>query len=282
MEDRKAMDSSEAMDGSEAPFDLRAWARLKEQLRDLPGAVVAFSGGVDSTVLLAACAEILGKVRVRAVIADSASLARSELAEARRLAASLGVELTELRTGELGDPRYRANAGDRCFWCKEALFEGATPLAAALGWPLLYGENLDDGSDHRPGARSAAQRGVRAPLRDAGWTKQIVRAYARSRGLPVADKPSNPCLASRLPVGVPVSRAALARVEEVEAALRRRGYRILRARHLDDRRLRLEFGEADLERALGEAGHLAELGRSAGYATVEVDPRGYRSGSVAR
>lgn len=258
-----------------------ACARLEALLRPLPGAVVAFSGGVDSTVLLAACAEVLGRERVLAVIADSASLPRRELEEARALAARIGVALVELATQELQDARYLANTGDRCFWCKEALFRAAAPLAAARAWPLLYGENADDAREHRPGARSAAARGVLAPLRDAGWTKEQVRAQARARGLPVADKPAAPCLASRLPVGVPVTLPALRRIEELEAALHERGYAVVRARHLAAQRVRLEFGAGDLERARTEAGVLRDLAAAAGYADAEIDPAGYRRGSVA-
>lgn len=258
------------------------WPRLRAELQGLPGAIVAFSGGVDSAALLFACREALGRERVLAVIADSPSLARAELDEARRVAAQVGVELRELGTDELHDERYRANSGDRCFWCKEALFEQTAPLAGQLGWPVLYGENADDSGDHRPGAASAARRGVRAPLRDAGWSKAMVRAYARAAGLSVADKPAMPCLASRLPVGVAVSAAALAQVEGLEAAIRARGFRIVRARHLSAESVRLEFGAGELSRAQAMAKELAGLARAAGYREAVIDPAGYRRGAVAR
>jgi len=256
------------------------WEALVARLETLPGAVVAYSGGVDSGVLLAACLEVLGADRTLAAIADSPSLARSELADARALAAELGAPLQVLDTRELADPRYAANSGDRCFWCKEALFVAAAPLADARGWALLYGENADDAGEDRPGARSAAQRRVGAPLREAGWGKAEVRAFARARGLRVADKPAMPCLASRLPVGVAVTAGALAQVEGLEAALRARGYRVLRARHHSAHRVRLEFAPDELGRALGEREALAALALEAGYAETEIDTGGYRTGGA--
>ncbi|MFQ5749747.1 MAG: hypothetical protein ACE5H3_09855 [Planctomycetota bacterium] len=256
-------------------FDL---PRLRGVLEPLPGAMVAFSGGVDSSVLLCACLEILGRSRVAAVLANSPSLARREYREAREVAAGLRAELIELRTREAEDPRYLENRGDRCYWCKESLFTGAGPLARARGWALLYGENADDVARDRPGSRSARERGVLAPLREAGWTKEMVRAFARARSLPVADKPSMPCLASRIPVGQRVTGEALARVELLEDALRRRGYRVVRARHLSPQKVRLEFGGQDLARAREEAHLLARLARQAGFGQMEIDPRGYRQG----
>lgn len=258
---------------------VEAEARLRASLADLPGAAVAFSGGVDSGVLLAAAVEALGRERVVAVIADSPSLARRELAEARAFAAAQGVELVELRTAELEDPRYRANSGDRCFWCKEALFAAAEPIARARGFALCYGENADDVGEDRPGARSAAARGVRAPLREAGWTKDQVRAFARARGLALAEKPAAPCLASRLPVGVRVSAARLARIESFEENVRARGFRVLRARHLSDARAALEVGDEELARARDLFGLLRADAGLAGYAALEL--RAYRRGAVA-
>lgn len=254
-------------------------ARLRAAFDGMAGAVVAFSGGVDSTVLAAAAREILGADRVLAAIADSPSLARAEFAAARTSAAAIGVALAVIRPGELEDPRYRANAGDRCYWCKEALFAAAAPLAAARGWTLCYGENADDAAETRPGARSAAERGVRAPLREAGWRKADVRAYARARGLACADKPAAPCLASRLPDGVAVSAAALARVEGLEDSLRRRGFAVLRARHYGDERAVLEFGAEDLARARGLERLLRADAALHGYREVEL--RAYRRGAAA-
>ncbi len=258
-----------------APADPEA--RLRRVLGGLPGAVVAYSGGVDSSVLLAAAIATLGPARVVAVIADSPSLARRELAEARAQAAALGAELLVLRTAEMEDPRYRANAGDRCFWCKEALFAAAEPIARARGFALCYGENADDPAEDRPGARSAAARGVRAPLREAGWSKEQVRAYARARGLASAEKPAAPCLASRLPTGVPVLAESLAQVERYEESVRARGFRVLRVRHLGAARAALEIGEDELAQARTLEALLRADGGLAGYREM----RAYRRGAAA-
>lgn len=256
------------------------WARLAEILHTLPGAVVAYSGGVDSAVLLAAAREVLGAGRVLAVIADSPSLARAELAAARAQAGRIGVPLRVLATAELADPRYRANAGDRCYWCKEALFAAAQPLAAERGWTLCYGENADDLGEHRPGARSAAERGVRAPLREAGWDKAAVRAFARARGLPSAEKPAMPCLASRVPDGVPVSAEVLARVENLEAAVRARGFAIVRLRHYGEATAVLEVDAAELPRARALERLLRADAALAGYDALTL--RAYRTGGATR
>lgn len=256
-----------------------AESRLRHILASWPGAAVAFSGGVDSTVLLAAALECLGPDRTVALIADSPSLARRELAEAREQATALGAPLLVLQTGELSDPRYQANAGDRCFWCKEALFQAAEPVARARGFVLCYGEHADDLQEDRPGARSAAARGVRAPLREAAWTKADVRAFARDRGLLVAEKVSSPCLASRLPVGVEVSREALSQVERLEESVRARGFQILRARHLGADAVVLELEEAELPRAATLEALLRADASLAGYAQFSL--RAYRRGAVS-
>jgi uncharacterized protein len=264
---------------SSATAPAEAQARLRGILAAWPGAVVAYSGGVDSAVLLTAALEVLGRDRVLAVIADSPSLPRRELEEARAQAAALGAPLEILSTQELNDPRYQANAGDRCFWCKEALFLAAEPLARARGFVLCYGENADDLNEERPGARSAAARGVRAPLREAGWHKSDVRAFARARGLQVAEKVSSPCLASRLPVGVPVSRAALTQVERMEDAVRARGFQVLRARHMAADTVVLELDAAELPRATALEALLRADASLAGYASFSL--RAYRRGAVA-
>lgn len=256
------------------------WPALAARLEGLPGLVVAFSGGVDSTVLLAAALEVLGPDQVLAVIADSPSLARAEKEDALRIAAALGASLQILDTRELEDPRYRANSGDRCFWCKEQLFTYAEPVAAQKGWPLAYGENASDVGDHRPGSQSAAARGVLAPLREAGWEKTHVRAYAAARQLDVAEKPAAPCLASRIAVGVAVDLEALEQVEQLETALKERGYRILRARHLGGETGALEFEASEMPRATAEWPALQALAAEYGFRDCSL--RTYRSGSVAQ
>lgn len=221
---------------------------LGRSLAELGSLAVAFSGGVDSAVLLHAAHAALGE-RCAALTADSPSLPRAELAAARELSASIGVPLVVLETRELEDPRYRANQGDRCYFCKHELFERMRAWARAQGFEhLAFGEIADDALDDRPGARAAAELSVLAPLSAAGFTKEDVRRYAREAGLPVAEKPSSACLASRVPVGTEVTAERLARVEEAEACLRARGFRVLRVRH-HGIRARVEVGEAELARA---------------------------------
>lgn len=220
---------------------------LDRALGSLGRVAVAFSGGVDSTVLLHAAHRVLGPSDGVAVIADSPSLPRAELAEARRVAAAIGARLVEVRTAEGDDPRYRQNAGDRCYFCKAALFDAMGEFARAEGFGVLaFGEIVDDWSDDRPGARAAREFGVVAPLSAAGLGKADVRRYAAEHGLEVADKPASACLASRIPVGTEVTPERLARVERAEAALRALGVRVLRVRH-HGTHARVEVGADELE-----------------------------------
>jgi uncharacterized protein len=252
---------------------------LDSILQQEAGWVIAFSGGVDSSVLLAATAAAVGKDRVLAVIADSDSLARRELTSALRTAASLGVMVEQIHTEEMNDERYRANTGDRCFWCKEALFVRASEIAQERGWALAYGEHADDHDDHRPGAQSAVLREVRAPLVEAGWGKEDIRAFARERDLAVADKLSSPCLASRVAVGQEVSPSILKRIEGIEASLHDRGFALVRARHLGPHQLRLECGEEEYAQAQDSIESMHALAREHGYTEFALAP--YRRGSVA-
>ncbi len=218
--------------------------RLRQELEGLDHLVIAFSGGVDSSVLLHAALQALPG-RVLAVVADSPSLPRAELAQARQLAALLGAELEVVETQELELASYRANRGDRCYFCKRTLYAAMEQAARARGWTTLaFGEITDDLLDVRPGARAAAERGVLAPLSAAGFSKADVRAYARHFALPVADKPASACLASRIPVGTEVTRAALERIEAAEARVRALGFRVLRVRDHGER-ARVEVGDAE-------------------------------------
>jgi uncharacterized protein len=258
-------------------------AALHSQFTDLPGVLVAFSGGVDSGVVLAAAVRALGADRVVAATAVSPSLPAAERAAAHEFALSLGVRHEQPRTDELSRPGYVANAGDRCAFCKSELVDVLTPLAAELGIAdVVTGTNADDlRAGFRPGIRAAAERGAWAPLARAGMTKDDVRAAARRWGLPLADKPAAACLASRIAYGVPVSAAGLARVERAEAALRAAladaglPVRDLRVRDLGDDVARVEV-DAALVPAVGP-GLLAAV---TGFARVELDPRGFRSGAM--
>lgn len=259
-------------------------ADLHERLRALGGVLVAFSGGADSAFLLAAATRALPADRVVAATAVSPSLASGELAAAAEYAASLGVSHLTPRTDEMSREGYRANAGNRCYFCKAELVDVLAPLAADLGLPAIAtGTNADDAvAGFRPGIRAAAERGAVTPLRDAGLSKSQVRTASRQWGLVTADKPAAACLSSRIAYGVEVSAARLARVDRAEAALRaalgRAGLTTenLRVRDLGGR-ARVEVDPALAPVLTGRADLLAAV---AGFAQVEVDPRGFRTGAM--
>ena len=244
-------------------------ARLLDSLRELESLAVAYSGGVDSAVLLHAAHSVLGD-KACGVIADSPSLPRRELSEALELARTIGARVEVIRTNELDDERYRANAGDRCYFCKSALFSAMEPWARAQGFrALAFGEITDDLSDIRPGARAAKEFGVVAPLSAAGFSKEDVRRYAREAGLVVAEKPSSACLASRLPVGTRVSAERLGRIERAEEALKQLGLRQLRVRDLGES-ARVEVGRDELVFARERMGEIGLRLAAEGFARHEL------------
>ncbi len=262
---------------------------LHTDLAAVPGVLVAFSGGVDSGVVLAAAVRALGADRVVAATAVSPSLPAAERAAAHAFAVGLGVRHEQPRTHELAREGYVANAGDRCFFCKAELVDVLTPLAARLGIAdVVTGTNADDlRAGFRPGIRAASERGAWAPLARAGMTKDDVRAAARRWGLPLADKPAAACLASRIAYGVPVSAQRLARVEAAETALRA----ALSEAGLPVRDLRVRdlgpVGGQETARVEVDRNRVADLiarpdllAAVPGFARVEVDPRGFRSGSM--
>ncbi|MGY1660419.1 ATP-dependent sacrificial sulfur transferase LarE [Geodermatophilus sp. SYSU D00705] len=258
---------------------------LEAQLAPLPGVLVAFSGGVDSGLLLAAAVRALGTDRVVAATAVSPSLPAAEREGAVAFAASLGVRHELPRTDELSRAGYVANAGDRCAFCKTELVDVLLPLAAGLGISdVVTGTNADDlRAGFRPGIRAAADRGAWAPLARAGLTKDDVRAAARRWRLALADKPAAACLASRIAYGVPVSAERLARVEAAEGALRAAladaglPVRDLRVRDMGDDVARVEVDAAVVPALTARPDLLAAV---PGFDRVDVDPRGFRSGSM--
>lgn len=256
-------------------------ARLRTTLQGLERAVIAFSGGVDSTFLLRVAADTLGE-RVTALTAISPSIPEEDRARARRLAAALGVRQVVIESRELADPDYAANPSNRCYFCKRELFRLCASQAKAFEVPaILDGTNLDDLADHRPGRRAAEECGVRSPLVEARMTKADIRALSREMGLETWDQPSSPCLSSRIPYGTPVTREALARIHACERFLRQRGFRDVRVRHHGDL-ARIEVGRGELERLLDAGLRAAVIAhfKSAGYVYVALDLEGFRSGSA--
>jgi len=270
------MDEQDARD-----LDARA-DELRRLLAELPRAVVAFSGGVDSSLLAAAAVEALGD-RALAVTGVSPSLAPSEREEARRVAATIGIAHREIETHEIDRPGYVENSPERCFECKDELYSLLDALAREdLGDAVvLDGANADDSGDFRPGRRAAREHGVRSPLAEAGFTKADVRALAKRLGVPTWDKPAMACLASRIPYGSEVTPEKLRQIAGAELALRKLGLRELRVRH-HDRVARVELGPAELASALAEPlrSQIVAAVKSAGFAYVAVDLEGFRSGSL--
>ena len=251
---------------------------LRNHLANLQAALVAYSGGVDSAVLMAVAHDVLGP-RATAVTAVSPSLSAHELGAAQELARRQGWDHVLVETHEGDREEYARNDPQRCYWCKTELFEVLRPLAAERNATLLVGTNEDDLSDHRPGLRAARENDAAAPLAAAGLTKQDVRALAQSLGLGVADKPASPCLASRFAYGVRVTREGLARVERAEEIVRGLGFGEFRVRDHGDL-ARIEVASHDIERAAQLSDELSERLRELGYRYVTLDLGGFRSGSL--
>lgn len=252
-------------------------AALRSTLATLPGLVVAFSGGVDSSVLLAEAHAVLGD-RAVAATAVSPSLAPSEREVARAVAAAIGADHVEVETFEGRRPAYVANGRDRCFHCKSELFDRLAALVERYG-RVAVGTIVDDLGQHRPGHLAAAQRGVLTPLADAGMTKADVRELAARHDLPTADAPAQACLASRVAYGLPVTPDRLGRIAAAEAWLGARGFRTRRVRDHGDR-ASVEVAAAEVPRLERLGAELAAHLGSLGWAHVDVDPRGYRTGSL--
>ena len=256
---------------------LRTW--LREQRR----IAVGYSGGVDSAYLVAVAVGELGAANVLAVTGRSASYPESQWAAARETARTIGVDVLEIDTDELNDPRYAANPTNRCYFCKTELWSLVVPAARERGISVVAdGTNADDLHGHRPGAQAALEHGVVSPLAMFGFTKAEIRERSEALGLPTWRQPSSPCLSSRIPYGTPVTVGRLRRVERAEAALRSLGIASdLRVRHFGDlARVELasaellEWSNGDRREALDRA--LADVG----YTRVEIDPRGFRSGAL--
>jgi uncharacterized protein len=254
-------------------------AGLQDRVAPLGSAIVAFSGGVDSSVVAAVAQRALGP-RALAVTAVSPAVAAGELDGARRVAAHIGIAHETIATDELGREGYRRNGRDRCYFCKTELYDALGAIAVERGYgALLSGANADDAGDWRPGLRAAAEHGVRHPLLEAGASKRDVRALARELELPSADKPATPCLASRIPYGTAVDPEALAQIDRAERAVRALGFGVLRVRHHGILG-RLEIDAPDLARALAEEERITAAIRAAGYAHAVIDREPFRSGRL--
>ena len=265
--------------GGVDPVDV-ALHRLRADLAERKRIVVAFSGGADSSFLAWVADDVLGP-DARIVTAVSPSLAELERDDCRALADEWGLRWEEVRTDEADDPRYLANDGDRCRWCKEALMDALAPLAVggSASAAIALGVNVDDLGDHRPGQHAAVARGAVLPLVDAGFTKAMVREASRRLGLRTADKPAAPCLASRVPYGTPVTVAVLGRIERAERGLRAMGFDEVRVRHSGDT-ARVEVPTHRLADAVAAHEELVRTVRGAGYRRVTLDLEGLRSGNL--
>lgn len=252
---------------------------LRELLISCGGAVIAYSGGVDSTFLAQVADEVLGE-KALAVTACSATYPEHEVTAALELAGALSLRHMTIWTDELKNELFAANPPERCYYCKSELFSVLRGIADSHGLPhVMDGSNFDDQYDFRPGSKAAREYGVRSPLKEAGLTKEEIRALSRERGLPTWDKPSFACLSSRFPYGERITEKKLGMVGEAEDFLRSLGFGQLRVRQHGSM-ARIEVVPDELEKAVAAAGPIVQKLKSLGYSYVTLDLQGYRTGSM--
>jgi pyridinium-3,5-biscarboxylic acid mononucleotide sulfurtransferase len=258
---------------------------LRQLLQSFPRLAIAYSGGVDSTYLLAEATALLGS-NAQGVIADSPSLPRKALAKAIQVAENFGAQVRVIRTAELERPEYVANPLNRCYFCKHELFTRMEQMAKKEGFAALaYGENADDALENRPGSRAAHEFRVVAPLREARLTKSEIRQSSRELDLPTADEPAQPCLSSRIPHGMPVTRFALKMIEEGEEALRGKGFKVLRIRYVAGEKgsvlANIQVASSELNRLYLLAAPVKDELIRIGFSSVSIDPLGYRAPALS-
>ena len=254
---------------------------LRALVRSYPSVLLGYSGGVDSAFLAVILRQELGRERVLAAIGRSASYPDAQWQVARRVAEQFDIPLVEIETRELDDPNYLANASNRCFFCKTELWQRLLPLARQRGLAVVCdGTNADDAHEHRPGKAAGSAAGVRSPLAEAGLTKAEIRAASRQLGLPTWDAPAAPCLSSRVQYGLAITPSRLKQVEQGEAFLRQLGVAgDLRVRHHGDI-ARIEVEPSWIPWIEARRADITQQLESLGFARVEIDPRGYRRGSL--
>jgi uncharacterized protein len=263
------------------PNDIHVkYAALVQELKKYSSLIVAFSGGVDSALLLFAAKQALGREKVLAITAQSPSFPERELQEAKEFCRNFGIPQQIIHTDELETINREGNSRDRCYFCKHSLFSRLKTLAVKEGFAAIAeGSNLDDESDYRPGARAIQELGIRSPLKETGFYKAEIRVISKELALPTWDKPAFACLTSRFPYHVMITPEALRMIEQAEAYLKKIGFRLCRVRHYG-LKARIEVDREKVQEALNQGEAIISYLKSLGYADVEIDPQGYRTGSM--